>query len=276
MRKILFSVWGKLLGGFFGYAVAGPLGALFGIYIGNFFDKGFSLSANTNPNAIRGEVRRVFHEVTFSVMAHIAKSDGRVSEEEIEKARETMRTLRLTTNEQKEAIRAFTAGKSENFKLDLALTELKHVCREQTAILKLFVELQYRVVCSKGSPLHVNIHKQRLLNTVFERLGYAPIFRTDQSSQYQQYGYSNSQNQRQQYYSPPPFVDELALAYKTLGVSTESTASEIKNAYRKLMSQHHPDKLIARGLSEREVKQGTEQAQKIQAAYEKIRGSRGF
>ena len=53
--------------------------------------------------------------------------------------------------------------------------------------------------------------------------------------------------------------------------------TEVIGAYAiVILSKNHPDKLIAKGLSEKQVKQGTEQAQKIQAAYEKVRQLRGF
>lgn len=271
------SAWGKILGAFFGFSIAGPIGALFGIFVGNLFDKGLGYAKPADPGSIRGQTRKVFNHVTFSVMGHIAKSDGRVSEEEIEAARSVMETLRLSVAEQREAIESFAQGKLPSFQLGLVLTELRHACRQQPTLLKMFVEMQYNAVISTHR--RVDIHKQRLLNSIFEQLGFVPMFRTQQSyqrsqgNQYSQYSqYSNSQRQ---YYHEPQ-VDEVAQAYQTLGISASSTATEIKKAYRKKMSVHHPDKLIAKGLSEKQVKQGTEQAQKIQAAYEKVRQLRGF
>ena len=62
----------------------------------------------------------------------------------------------------------------------------------------------------------------------------------------------------------------LADAYKLLGVTKNSTKAEIKKSYRRLMSQHHPDKLIAKGLPEEMIKIATEKTQDIRAAYEQI------
>ncbi|HEY3700465.1 MAG TPA: co-chaperone DjlA, partial [Spongiibacteraceae bacterium] len=64
--------------------------------------------------------------------------------------------------------------------------------------------------------------------------------------------------------------DALADAYRALGVSSDASAAEVKTAYRKLMSQHHPDKLIAQGVPPDMVKMATEKTQEIQAAYELI------
>lgn len=264
-----FGAWGKILGAFFGFSLAGPIGALFGLFVGNFFDKGLKYARGTSLSALRGQTRKVFHQVTFSVMGHIAKSDGRVSEEEIRVTREMMRKMHLNHKEQREAVTAFTQGKLAGFQLGVTLTELKYACRQHPSLLKTFVEIQYQAVMGTRYQImerKTNVHKQQLLNSVFQQLGFKPVFPSQQ--QYQQ----------QYTYTPPPYVyvDELAEAYKILEISAHTTDVEIKKAYRKQMSQHHPDKLIAKGLSEKVIKQGTEKAQKIQAAYERIRRARGF
>ena len=68
--------------------------------------------------------------------------------------------------------------------------------------------------------------------------------------------------------------DALADAYRALGVSSDASDAEIKKAYRKLMSQHHPDKLIAQGVPPDMIKLATEKTQEIQTAYELIQKAR--
>jgi len=65
-------------------------------------------------------------------------------------------------------------------------------------------------------------------------------------------------------------------AYKALGVTKDSTDAEIKRAYRKLMSQYHPDKLIGQGLPEDMIAMATEQAKEIQLAHDLIKKTRGI
>jgi len=272
MNKI-GSLWGKILGACFGFAIAGPFGAFVGIFVGSFFDKGINFSHGIDPKALRGETRRIFHFATFSVMGLIAKADGHVSEDEIRTAKKMMENLNLNTSEEKEAIASFTQGKSAGYSLNLVLAELKHACREKPTLLRIFVEMQYQAATMHG--YKVDLRKQRALNTVFEQLGFLPIFKFYQQYQnHQQYHYQRSSQNHSQY--QPQSVNELANAYTLLGVSENSTAIEVKKAYRKQMGKHHPDKLIAKGLSEKEIKKGTEYAQKIQAAYERIRQFRGF
>jgi len=72
-----------------------------------------------------------------------------------------------------------------------------------------------------------------------------------------------------------PSRDRLAEAYQVLGVAREASDAEVKSAYRRLMNQHHPDKLVAKGLPEEMVALATEKTQEIKAAYETVRAARG-
>jgi len=74
----------------------------------------------------------------------------------------------------------------------------------------------------------------------------------------------------------PTSESSLVEAYKALGVAKDSTDQELKRTYRKLMSQHHPDKLMGQGLPEDMIKVATERAKEIKLAYDLIKESRGF
>ena len=71
-------------------------------------------------------------------------------------------------------------------------------------------------------------------------------------------------------------AQELAEAYKALGIESSATDKEVKTAYRRLMNQHHPDKLAAKGLPESMMEVAKEKAREINAAYDKIKETRGF
>ncbi|MDH5649967.1 MAG: DnaJ domain-containing protein, partial [Gammaproteobacteria bacterium] len=74
--------------------------------------------------------------------------------------------------------------------------------------------------------------------------------------------------------SGAPSHSNLVHAYTLLGIKENATDAEVKTAYRKLMSQHHPDKLVSRGLPEEMMKLATEKTQEIKAAYEAIVAAR--
>ena len=82
---------------------------------------------------------------------------------------------------------------------------------------------------------------------------------------------------RQSYsYSSPNSKPYLQTHYHTLGISSTASDADVKKAYRRLMSQHHPDKLMAKGLPESMLKIATQKTQEIKAAYEKIKESRAM
>src|SRR5215216_8132118 len=121
--------WGKILGAFFGYLIAGPAGALIGIFIGNFFDKALAKhfsnplwSFQTEKNST---VQTMFFEATFAVMGHIAKADGRVSQEEIRMAMRLMGEMGLNFTQRNAAKAYFMQGKEPSYDVDKVIILLK-------------------------------------------------------------------------------------------------------------------------------------------------------
>ena len=64
--------------------------------------------------------------------------------------------------------------------------------------------------------------------------------------------------------------------YEVLGVGRDAESGEIKRAYRRLISQHHPDKLVAKGLPQEMMKMATQKTHEIRQAYEQVKEKRGF
>ena len=102
------SWWGKVLGGAFGFAMGGPIGAILGAVIGHQLDTGLKKAAQYDaiggPGASKERVQTAFFTTVFSVMGHLAKADGRVSETEIQMARTIMRQMQLDAQQQQFAI----------------------------------------------------------------------------------------------------------------------------------------------------------------------------
>lgn len=286
---------GKVIGAFLGYLVAGPAGALIGIIIGNLFDRGLAIHLSRPHAEYHSErikqTQEIFFEATFSVMGYIAKSDGRVSENELETARNMMDELRLSSTQQKVAKKFFNAGKSDDFQLERILILLKKNTVHNKALLRLFADFLYRMAKTDG----LTEKKRQTLNRILQYLGFAPLHRQYHTYEdlfnqaYQQYrrqqGYSYEQSHSQQgqshqqdqwQYNPRSGSISLNEAYALLGLSSSATKQEVKRAYRKLISQNHPDRLIAKGLPEAEIKKATDRTQKISKAYEQICTARGW
>ena len=74
--------------------------------------------------------------------------------------------------------------------------------------------------------------------------------------------------ERQQYQSQR---SKIADAYRAIGVSPDVDNRELKRAYRRLMSENHPDKLSARGVPKEMVDVATERSKNITTAYDLIK-----
>lgn len=272
--------WGKLAGGFLGYIMArSPVGALFGILIGNFFDRGlanhFSRLNSSWHQETSKQVQQVFFEATFTIMGHVAKADGRVTENEIAMARQMMNELRLSRQQKQLAKTYFNAGKNPGYDLAPLLDSLMDACRENTGLLKLFMDIQYRYAQVDG----MSITKIRLLDTIFHHMGFSPLhqqyrFYEDLGNGWRQHTRQNTNSGRQQKQSVSSFG--LTEAYALLEVKPSASKQEVKRAWRRMISKNHPDKLIAQGLPEKVIKQANDKTQSITKAYEKICSAKGW
>ena len=264
--------WGKALGGAFGYMLGGPLGALLGVTLGHKLDQTAASGVQDRVEfdvGARQRVQAAFFMATFSVMGHMAKADGRVSEDEIEIARAAMARLGLTPELRQAAMRLFAEGKRPDFPLDDVLTQFKRECRHRRTLLQLFMEFLLLAAYADGV---MHAAERRLILHVNAQLGFsaAELERLEAMVRAGR-RFEERHGQRTQ-----AAQVSLADAYAVLGISSQASDEEIKKAYRRLLSQHHPDKLVAKGLPEEMMKLASARTHQIRSAYEKIREKRGF
>lgn len=264
--------WGKLIGAICGFLLAGPFGLILGFLIGHLFDRGLHFQwQHWTQHGHTAQAQQAFFNATFLVMGLISKADGRVSEAEIQAARSVMNRMGLNEMQRHRAIELFAEGKKPDFNLGQTLNDLMQACQGNKVLLRLFLELQGQTAMAEGA---LSQPKQRILQAISKHLGFAPlnfVFFDDYFNAQPNY----QQEYRRQTYQPPNKQTQLQDAYKVLGISATASIAEVKKAYRRLMSQHHPDKLISKGLPEEMIKLATEKTQAIQAAYEKICAARG-
>ncbi len=260
------SYWGKIIGGILGYTVAGPFGAILGVFFGHVFDKGLKNPLNMGFGAQLSTAQQAFFRTTFLVMGHIAKADGVISNNEIQMARLIMDKMGLSQARKLEAMHLFNEGKASSFNVDAALDTLSKDCHAQKLLLRMFIEIQVQAAFADGQ---LSEAEKQILRHMCQQLGFAAVdfqhFEDSFRAQYQR------QHSGAQAASPKRSLQQ---AYVILGVPQTASDADVKRAYRKLMSQHHPDKLASKGLPEDMMKLATERTQEIKSAYEQIKSSR--
>ena len=266
------SWWGKLAGGAFGFMLGGPLGALLGAVLGHNLDKGLrGLEQDEGLGAGDQErVQTAFFTATFSVMGHVAKADGHVSRDEIALARSVMERMDLDAEMRHAAIELFNQGKQPHFPLDDVLEQFRRECRRRSTLIQMFIEIQLQAAYADG---RLDTAEEQVLLHICRQLGIPEfLFRRLQRMVEAQHGFGAASGRQARQAARPPLED----AYAMLGVSASASDAEVKKAYRRLMSQHHPDKLVAKGLPEEMMKLAAEKTGEIRKAYEQIKEARGF
>jgi DnaJ like chaperone protein len=259
------SWWGKALGGAFGFMIGGPLGALMGIAFGHSFDRGMGTLDHAIPGADQERIQAAFFTATFSVMGYIAKADGQVTAEEIKLAEAVMDRLGLNAEMRSSARKLFNEGKTAGFPIDDVMQQFRHETHRRTTLIQMFLEIQLQAAYADGV-MHP-AEKEALLG-ICEHLGIAHA-QLDRLEEMLRAGFGRGG------YDAAAAKTSLQDAYRLLGVGESVGDTELKKTYRRLMSQHHPDKLVSKGLPEQMIRDATEKTQQIKAAYELIRESRG-
>ena len=263
-------IWGKILGGFFGFMFGHVFGMLLGIWLGHRFDRATAINFNVQNglfgNAVSSQERqKFFFDTTFSVMGHMAKAKGQVTQADIQVANAYMDQMQLQGESRSQAQASFSLGKDANFPLRQKLTEFAQMVRGDRNVLQMFLAIQVQTAYSDGV---LDSKEKEILYDIAQYLNFSrfELDRLLQMVEGQQHFHQGQQQQA---------VNEED-SYKVLGIEKSATDKEIKRSYRKLMSQHHPDKLASKGLPEEMMMMAKEKAQDIQSAYETLRKSRGF
>jgi len=272
---------GKFIGALVGLLTTRSLwGAVVGIIVGHMFDEssragaGARSAAGYAPGHDSLSISEEFFRTTFEMMGHVAKSDGRVTEAEIDAARGLMNELRLGPREIDIAIACFRTGKSAAYDADSTLQRLKYACGERYDLLRAFMEIQLRAALAGNG---VSPPARLILARAAERLGISRLelahLEAALRARQRPRGANGGAGA-----GPRPAAAAASVAdfYAELEVSPDISDQEVTRAYRRQMSRHHPDKLVANGLPESMAEMAKEKTQRIQEAYEGIRAARGM
>lgn len=261
--------YGKLVAGIIGLIVAGPLGLLIGLVLGHAFDRGLlrTLQFGSPEQIVR--IQKSFFETCFLLLGHVAKADGRVSEQEVEHTETLFRQMGLDGEQRAEAIRLFKRGTASDFDPAPVVAGFLQVCQGQRRLRQTLLLFLLSLALADHA---LQPEEHAVLGRLAGLLGYSEA----QLDQLLNMARAQEHFHGEQGAAGVQPGTRLEDAYAALGVSPDADDRHLKRAYRKLMSEHHPDKLIARGVPEDMLKVATERAQEIQGAYDMIRRSRGL
>lgn len=259
--------WGKATGGAAGLAFLGPIGAVIGTILGHQFDRGLSEELDEpRPRRSAYPFRETLLEATFTIMGHIATLDGKVSAREKRAAGAIVAELELDTVRSREAWRAFANGAQADFSPDSQLRRLVEVTRGRRQLLNAFLDMQLRIALADGG---MSGNTRVALRRICKTLGFSTV----ELAQAETLARLRSGAQRAAAALREP-DDPVVAACRTLGVDDDADAATVKRAYRRLMNQHHPDKLVAQNLDEQAMTRARERTHEIRVAYETVMAAR--
>ena len=260
------KILGKIVGAVVGLMITrNSWGLLAGLFLGHLWDLGV-----LRP---RPPVRSAsFLNPLFAFAGAVSKSDGRVSEAEIQAAEALMTRMQLDGEQRRAAIDSFNRGKQPQFDTQPAIVELRAWAGGRRDLGFLLLDMLLDIVHADGL---LSNEKLILIRRLAGALG---ISDNEFGALSAMKGYGRrgpgpgpgaqpggGRSARPQGDRPDP--------YAILGLTRGAGDRDIKTAWRRLMSQHHPDKL---GDVPDELKRRAEQrAREINAAYEQIKNERG-
>lgn len=261
--------WGKVIGTLAGLATLKPWFALLGLFLGHQFDKGFAArfqSFREQGQTVVG-LNDGFVKALFQTMGHLAKIDGRVSEDEIRAARSVMHRIGLGPAATRHAIGWFNEGKEPGFQLTQTLRELRRVNARQAEARAVFVRLVLEVSLAKK---RMGKKERAAIWSICSELDIGRVELAQLEAMIRaQKGFKRSP-------AGDADTERLRDAYQALGVESTSTNDEIKTAYRRLMNRNHPDKLAASQPEATVLAEAERRTREVRKAYELLKARRSI
>lgn len=265
--KIPSHWWGKIIGALIGLFRGGLTGAVIGALFGHIVDRFVA--------GIRGvgTVRETFFQGLFCALGHLSKADGQVTAAEIRMAETLMQRMQISGDDRQRAIRYFNQGKQPGFDLDVALQPFLQHSRMRQDLRQMFMEILVDAAFSSG---RVTEAEQAILVRLARNLRIPAALFAAMLQARQAGGAGFSGDYTSGHAGRGISRPSLDQAYAHLGLTSKASDAEIKKAFRKLVSQYHPDKLISRGLPEEMMDMAKTRVREINTAYEQIKKARGI
>jgi DnaJ like chaperone protein len=253
------SIWGAILGGAAGFiALGGPLGALLGAAAGHAIGRiaGRKDEDDEAPPQFDGiDPRAATKQVAFTIAvialgAKMAKADGIVTRAEIDAFK---RVFRIPDDEMKNVGRIFDRARRSSLGFEAYAGQVAAMFKNQPAVLEELLDGLFHIAKADGHVPGTEIAYLRKVAGIF--------------------GFNDHDFERIRAEHLGP---DKADPYEILGVTRDMSESEIKVAYRRLVREHHPDRLIAKGVPKEFVDLANEKLANINAAWDRISRERNI
>ncbi len=258
--------FGKVIGGLIGLVAGSVPGLILGVFFGHVFDRALTNALRFGAPENIERIKNSFFETTFLLAGYLAKVDGHISRSEIKQTEQIIAQMGLGADQRQRAIELFRRGAAADFKMEPVIATFLQTCGpgqpiKQTLLLFLISLAQ----ADRGMEPAEHAALVRIASVM--GLGAAQLDQLLRMARAQEHFQGHSG-------PAAPHGTSLTDAYAALGVDSGVSDKELKRAYRRLMSENHPDKLISKGVPEAMIKLATARAQEIQSAYEMIKKSR--
>ncbi len=248
---------GKVVGGTIGFAMGGPVGAVAGAAFGHMFDgenAGQVVAGKDSARLSNGETSQMtFFVASFSMLAKLIRSDGTVTEPEIQTVRHFMvEDLHLNAQSRLAAEHIFRAAMDSNESFENFAVQFYQHFNDQPQLLELMIDILFRVALSDGA-LHGA--EEQLIKSAADIFNFSNDAYLKFKSSY------------------APDSDKY---YTILGCSNSDSDDKVKSQYRKLVRDFHPDTIASKGLPDEFVTFANDKFREIQEAYEMVQKERGL
>ena len=242
------SIWGKILGGAAGLAIAGPIGALIGAIAGHAVDRYRAIQIEEGGADPTKSIAFTIGVIVLS--AKMAKADGVVTRDEIDAFKQI---FRVPPQETENVAKVFNQARRDSGGFEPYARQLAGMFRDNPMVLEEVLNCLAYVAHADGT-LHPA--EKQYLHSV------SMIFALDGAA------FERA--------TATKLDAEAANPYQLLGVTREAPNKELKSAYRTLVRENHPDRLMAQGVPEEFIEVANKKLAAINAAYETVQKERGF
>ena len=240
------SIWGKILGGMGGLALGGPLGAVIGALGGHVID-----TLQPEASSPKDGTKTVAFTIAVIVLgAKMAKADGQVTRDEVTAFKQV---LHVPPEEMKNVARVFDQARKDSQGFEPYAKQMSDMFSHEPQVLEELLWCLTHIARADG---HLHPGELDFLYKVSEIFGFTgPDFERVTGVCMQ---------------------GQAANPYAILGVKPDADADAIKQAHRKMVMEHHPDRLVAQGMPEEFVAMANEKLAEVNAAYDRIKSERGL